>query len=692
MKYRKIILAVAGAIGVSVTAYSQAEETNVFNLGEILVTAPGPDALQGTTEIIDQDEMRLFNHETVGKALNVLPGITVTEGGPRNEQMLTVRGFDLRQVPVFVDGIPVYVSYDGYVDLGRFNTFDLSEINISKGFSSVLYGPNALGGAINLISRKPTKELEGSVTGGLYMNRDLGYNGFHTDVNAGGNQGTWYWQASASYLDKDQFQLSNDFAPNPVRSQFGGDRNNSYNTDKKINLKVGWTPNATDEYSVNFISQRGEKGTPPYAGTMPVTGANSVSNRYWQWPYWDKDSLYLISNTAIGKDSYLKVRAYYDRFQNSITNFTNNTYTVLAPKPFYQSYYNDYTYGGSAEFGTKLTTSNTLKLAAHVKDDVHREYNYVSNNAITAKFNTPILHDEDITTSFGIEDTQRIGEKLDLVAGISRDSRHTKDAENYISGTGGNFGTVVPFQKDNASAWNPEVGLFYHLSPTDEVHASVSLKSRFPTIKDRYSYRLGSAIPNADLQAEKSTNYELGTSGMVGAKTRLTAAVFYNNIRDMIQAVTIVPTPVGCTSPCSQMQNVGNVHAKGIELGVTSSLTDSLDVGANYTLLDRTNITSPSIRFTDVPRQKLFTYAKWQTTSQLSILGSVEANAMRYSSSTGVQVAGGFGIANLKGMYQFNQSWSAEAGVNNLLDKNYQLVEGYPMEGRNFFANATWKF
>lgn len=687
----KIICAVAGTIGLGLSSTLYAEEKTMLNIGEVRVTAPSLSPLEGTMETIDQDEMRVFNRETVGKALNMLPGVTLTDGGPRNEQMVTLRGFDLRQVPVFVDGIPIYVSYDGYVDLGRFNTFDLASIDVSKGFSSVLYGPNTLGGAINLISKRPTKELEGSVTAGLYMNRDLGYNGYRTDANAGGNQGTWYWQASVSYIDKDQFQLSGDFTPNPARSQLGGERNNSYNNDRKVNLKLGWTPNATDEYSINLISQHGEKGTPPYAGTMP-TGSTGVTSRFWQWPYWDKDSVYFLSNTAIGKDSYLKVRAYYDSFKNSISNYTNSTYTVLGPSPFYQSWYDDYTYGASAEFGTKLTTSNTLKFSAHFKDDVHREYNFVSNTARTAKFNTPVLHDEDVTTSFGIEDTQRVGEKLDVVAGISYDARDTKQAENYISAAGGNLGTVQPFQKDDASAWNPQVGLFYHLSPTDEVHVSISDKSRFPTIKDRYSYRLGTAIPNAALQAEQSTNYELGASGFVGSKTRLSAAVFYNNIRDMIQAVTVIPTPSGCTAPCSQMQNVGNVHAKGIELGVTTSLTDKIDIGANYTLLDRTNLTNPNIKFTDVPRHKFFTYTKWQATDQLSILGSIEANSMRYSSSTGTQIAGGFGIANLKGMYQFNQRWSAEAGVNNILDKNYQLIEGYPMEGRNFFANATWKF
>ncbi len=667
-------------------SYANAE---TFNLGEILVTAPSLEEITGVTETIEQDQMRLHNRETVGRALNMLPGITLTEGGQRNEQMLTVRGFDLRQVPVFVDGIPVYVSYDGYVDLGRFNTFDLGAIDVSKGFSSVLYGPNTLGGAINLVSRKPTKELEGDVTAGVYWDKNFGSNGYHTDANAGGNYGTWFWQASASYLDKDQFRMSGDF--NPTKYEDGGDRENSYNRDKKINLKVGWTPREGDEYTINYINQQGEKGSLIYAGSDT---ASTNSARFWQWPYWNKESLYLISRTGIGKDSYLKMRVYYDKFENSIKNYTDGTYSVLKAKPFFQSWYDDYSYGASAEFGTKLTESNTLKLAAHFKDDVHREHGYNANNAGTKRFKTPVQRDEDRTTSYAIEDTQRIADKLDLVAGVSRDARDTIQAENYQSATGGNLGVIVPFQKDDTSAWNPQVGLFYHVTDSEEVHATVSRKSRFPTIKDRYSYGLGTAIPNAALDPEKSTNYELGASGLLGAKTRLQGALFYDNVEDMIQSVAITPkTLCGATATtCSQKQNIGNVKVKGIELGLTTSLTDTLEFGVNYTNLYRKNETSDTVKLTDVPRQKLFTYAKWQVIGPLAVLGSVEANSWRYSSSDATRVASGFAVANIKGMYQFNQAWSAEFGINNLMDKNYELVEGYPEEGRNMFANATWKF
>jgi len=66
--------------------------------------------------------------------------------------MVSIRGFDSREVPLFIDGIPVYVPYDGYVDLGRFTTADLAAIQVAKGFSSVAYGANTLGGAISRFS------------------------------------------------------------------------------------------------------------------------------------------------------------------------------------------------------------------------------------------------------------------------------------------------------------------------------------------------------------------------------------------------------------------------------------------------------------------------------------------------------------------------------------------------------------
>jgi iron complex outermembrane receptor protein len=76
---------------------------------------------------------------------------------------MTVRGFTTRgQVPFLLDGIPISVPYDGYVDFNCFLATDLAVRQVDKGYVSPLIGPNALGGTINLVTKEPTKQRDGS--------------------------------------------------------------------------------------------------------------------------------------------------------------------------------------------------------------------------------------------------------------------------------------------------------------------------------------------------------------------------------------------------------------------------------------------------------------------------------------------------------------------------------------------------
>jgi outer membrane receptor protein involved in Fe transport len=140
----------------------------VFTLGTVEVTGNVRKAATTVlTEKVSEEEMREFNRDDVAAALDLLPGVHLNKVGARNESAVYVRGFDLRHVPLFLDGIPIYVPYDGYPDLRRFTTFDLSQIVLSKGFASVLYGPNTMGGAINLVSKRPEKAFEGNMGAGF---------------------------------------------------------------------------------------------------------------------------------------------------------------------------------------------------------------------------------------------------------------------------------------------------------------------------------------------------------------------------------------------------------------------------------------------------------------------------------------------------------------------------------------------
>lgn len=633
--------------------------SKVFSLGEILITIPkSSDSLNRVPVAC----MEFQDKIEVSRTLNMLPGIALTATGARNESMVTVRGFDLRQVPIYMDGIPVYVPYDGYVDLARFTTFDLSAIDVSKGFSSIIYGPNSLGGAINLISRKPIKKFE--YDGALGTINSNGYKG---NLNIGSNLGKFYLQGGYSFLHRDSFTMSAKY--DSTKNENGKERDNSYRTDQKLSFKLGFTPNEKHEYVVGYINQQGQKGTPVYCGT-DTKNSLLIKPRFWTWPAWNKESYYFLSNTNINSKSYIKTRFYYDIFKNTLFSYDDNTY-VTQTKPFaFQNYYNDYTYGGSIEYGTTIVPKNNLKVALHYKEDIHRENN----------FNEQVRHFEDNTISIGLEDVYKLTNKLVLIPGVSYDARTNVKAEDYNSTTK----TVFDFTKAGTStAYNGQLGIFYYLKDNQKIGATASHKTRFATIKDRYSYKMGTAIPNPDLKPETANNYEINYNGTFFEKVTIQTALFYSKLTDAILNVSNVQLGK------SQMQNFGKAEYQGVEAQVNYNALKSLLVGANYTYIERHNLTDATVHFTDVPNTKLFGFIQYQPMKILKIIASAEYNSARYSTSYGTKT-GNFTLINTAVSSKIWKFFSLDAGINNIFDTNYCLVEGYPEEGRNFFVTLRF--
>ena len=633
--------------------------SNVFMLGEVIVTNhQNKDTLNRVTSktMVSQNKM------DVSRALNMLPGITLTSSGPRNESMVSVRGFDLRQVPVYMDGIPVYVPYDGYVDLARFTTFDLAAIDVSKGFSSVLYGPNSLGGAINLVSRKPSQKLE--YDGSLGMINENGYKG---NINIGSNIGKFYFQGGFSYLDRNSTRMSSNFVP--TANENGGQRDNSYRTDQKISFKIGWTPTEKSEYAIGYINQQGEKGNPVYTGSDPLNSL-LLKPRYWQWPNWDKESFYFISNSNFDDKNSLKTRLYFDRFKNTLDSYDDATYTKQTKPYAFESIYNDYTYGGNLEYNTKFIPKNDLKIAFHFKEDVHRENN----------LGEPVRHFIDNTVLVGIEDIYKVTPKFTVIPGVSYNIRKNTEAEDYNSTTK----VISDYPSAGASdAFNAQIGFFYQLNEAQKLGATVSQKTRFATIKDRYSYRMGTAIPNPDLKPEKAVNYELNYTAGLFNKVTFQTALFYSKLSDAILNVSNVQPGK------SQMQNFGEAEYLGVEAQINYEILSNLSLNVNYTYIERNNITNPNIHFTDVPNTKVMGTLEYKPIKILRLIANSEFNSSRFSTSYGARVPD-YTLLNFYASGKIAKNFSIDAGINNIFDKNYCLVEGYPEEGRNFFVTLRF--
>lgn len=163
------------ALGLALSSAALADDKTSSNLGFVLpplvVTADRPATYPqpGATTTLTEFDLERRDAYRASEALDSIPGLHFqpgNRGGGRNEASAYIRGFDLSRVPVLLDGIPIYVPYDGYIDLNRLLTFDLAAVEVARGYTSVLYGPNAMAGAINLVTRRPSQGLSGSLVAG----------------------------------------------------------------------------------------------------------------------------------------------------------------------------------------------------------------------------------------------------------------------------------------------------------------------------------------------------------------------------------------------------------------------------------------------------------------------------------------------------------------------------------------------
>jgi outer membrane receptor protein involved in Fe transport len=143
-------------------------DDGTFKLGEIVYVLgkdPGSPGIGGSE--ISREQLRTFERNSLDQAVNLVPGVVATfdANGRRNELDIFVRGFGRQQVPLMVDGVRIYLPADNRLDFARFLTADVAAIQIQKGYASVIDGPGAMGGAINLVTMKPGKAFEAE--GGL---------------------------------------------------------------------------------------------------------------------------------------------------------------------------------------------------------------------------------------------------------------------------------------------------------------------------------------------------------------------------------------------------------------------------------------------------------------------------------------------------------------------------------------------
>lgn len=698
MTFRILLL---GSTIAALAGAAQAADSDVYDLGELVVTAKtrSGELIGGT--VISGETLKTYNKLSVDQALALVPGANASNtGGSRNEREVFVRGFNRFQTTLSIDGVRVFLPADNRIDFARFLTADVAQVQVSKGYVSVLDGPGGLGGAINLVTAKPTAPFEADVRATAYFNRRADDEAYQLSGRVGGRTGAFYWQASGAYYDRDHFTLSKKYDRTVLED--GGVRGNSQSQDWRINVKAGWQPNDTDEYSINYTRSEGEKNA-------PYSVRDAANTRFWSWPYWNLDSLAFLSRTALSDDLTLKTRLYRNTFDNLLSAFDSNTQTVQSLPRAFNSYYNDHATGGNVELDWAISETSGLKGVFYVRQDVHHERQdgftrtpATGNPFVNAPYSEPRQTNDEYTYSVAGEYTTALSDAIELVVGASYDWTDLKTANDVnVTVTGTTIANSVigflpvNYAKKNNQAFNAQAALLYRLSDTTKLHASVSSRARFPTVFERFSSRMGTAIPNPDVKEERATSFEVGVDTDVAAGVKLTGAIFYSDLKD---ALIQIPVAVPGFGNVNQTKNAADGEYYGFEGSVTAAVSETFDVGGNLTYLHRdlTDPTNPAFRPQGVPNWKAFAYANWRPVERLTVRPSIEYADQRWTVTTTTPLAwyktGSFLLVNLSADYELTDNITATAAVQNLGDQDYQLTDGFPEAGRSFYLSLRARF
>ena len=653
-----------------------------FSLGELYVTGDKLPVAQEVTQIneITAEDIAATNSRTVSEALSHVQGISVTTGRKDNPNV-NIHGLDQSKALVLIDGVPFYETNYGSLDLNSIPTDNIAKIEVQKGVSSVLYGPNGLAGVINIVTKKATERpaIGALLEAGDYESRRFTFwHGMKVKkIN--------YW-LSYDHQERSGWLMSRDYEPRLTRVNYkspnsnpsyvlegGGKRNNSYTRMDGIWAKIGIEPSAGSEYFLNFHYIQKDRGAPASIldDQNRIFLSRPAFSQLWQFPKYDNWGIDLSGQQAIGSKVIVKGKLFYHYHVDDLESYKDpDYYTYLS-----LSRYKDDMVGGSLASDIKLADIDTLKFALQYRRDKHEERNDTY---------LPFQEAISFTGSFGIENELKPMKNLALVGGISYDWFNVTSSTQNQTNKAGNLTGVKNLKKPDDNAFNPMIGANYTFSDGTKLFASWARKIRFPTLSTLYSSTNG----NPDLKPEKSMNYVLGASRGITQYARGEASFFVHDIKDFISR--------DGSSTIAMYRNYGKIFMYGIELSTEYFPMKDLTFKASYTYNNATDKSPGALtdRVTFVPAHKAdFSVKCLIPTVNINVdltttyVGYTWGQLPTVSSpATPAEGTSDYFIADIKFSRNIYKNLEGYFVAKNIFDKNYESQMGFPAAGRNLFV------
>jgi len=617
------------------------------SLNEVVVVAsraPTPLSTVGSSvTVLDEQDIRESQATVAADLLEQTPGIAVARtGGVGEPTSVFIRGAESDQTVVVIDGVKMTDPSlpGGGFDFENLLIGDISRIEILRGAQSTLYGSDAIGGVIDVVTADPTQKSQGGVSleGGSH---GTGYG----TANIGGLSDSLLWRVAGSYLDTGGIPC--------VDRSFGGQRDCASKIgDAAGQIRYDITPDLQLDLRGYFVSSRTDfdgYDTPTF--TLGDDGEYGKTQR------------------GIGYAGLT-----WHSPDHSLTNRLSVQYTGSETRNFDPD--------APANFGYP-TTETFYGFGRNVREEYQGTWKFADTGQVVfgaqnehSTINTvspfsPFLGAGVVVDSGYVQGQYEVLKGLTLTAG----GRYDHHSVYGGHGTG-----------QLAAAW---------VMPDEDTVLRASFGQGF---KAPALYQLYSNYGNRALQPETSNSWDAGIEHHALQNRLVASATYFRRTSDDLISFfdCFTPSPLCATEPFGYYANIARSTAHGIELAGLLEASDQLTVAANYTWTHTEDVSPGSSTYgNELPRRPAYSgnaSVNYVWPFQLSTELALRYSGPDFDDAANQIRLGGYVLLDFRTSLPINDHLQIYARVQNLTNHHYEVAYQYGTFGRSAYIGARATF
>jgi outer membrane receptor protein involved in Fe transport len=579
------------------------------------------------TKTISINEIQTIPAISPNKLFEGISGVNVSsEAGIFSSTVISLRGLGGNSQAgtlVVLDGTPINKSDAGSVNWNMIDKDNISSIEIIKGPGSAIYGSNAMGGIINISTRKPNEKFKGNFSSSFGT-----YNTFDSKLRLSGisDNSKYYWKSFISYRNSDgyintpdEIIVLNDSIVVPVfLREYMLNPLAGYNIDDRNSV----------ELSLTYFNDTKGRGVKIYEDAGANTNRNTIHGfAKYRGQIGD---IKLFANVFILNEDYFRLNEYYSDGDYALYEIdsrrTEQGGKFIMQYPILEN--------------IELTAGIDLQKGKVKGADIY----YTSTDIIRNRGNLDIYSGY---FQFRINSNNK---KFTIVPGLRYDFASFGDAMFSIENPSYSVEYLSQFQFDNTettnwSSFSPKFSLEYMLNPKSKVFTTIAKGFRAPRLDDLCrsdQVRTGFRVANPEIKPEYLYSFELGTDLKPIKNINVGISAYYNVGKDFMYLLSTGDSVnMGYTiAPIYQIDNIGEVNIYGTEIDLVYSATNNVNLFANYTYNQSVikqfavnpngaGIDLTGKYLTNIPAHKFSSGFSWQN-QYVNISSSIHYNGTRW--------------------------------------------------------------